>query len=100
MMKIFTLSVGIKGFSLIVILVGFAILFPGCASNKYSSKVAGESVALKVKEDANLIKYATLQPQNTPELASESKSRGMVDIIGKVASTAVNGVKGLIQQRW
>jgi hypothetical protein len=98
MMKIFTLSFGIKGFHLAVFLVGFAILFSGCATNKYSSKVEGESVALKVKEDANLIKYATMQPQNTPELASESKSRGMVDIIGKVASVAANGVISLVDK--
>lgn len=98
MMKIFTLSFGIKEFCLTVILVGFTILFTGCASNKYSSKVNGESVALKVKEDANLIKYSTLKPQNTPELASESKSRGMVDIIGKAASLAVNGVISLMDK--
>lgn len=97
-MKIFTLFFGIKGFHLTVFLVGFAILFSGCAANKYSSKVEGESVVLKVKEDANLIKYATMQPQNTPELASESKSRGMVDIIGKVASVAVNGVISLVDK--
>lgn len=98
MMKIFTLSFGIRGFHLIVFLVGFAFLFSGCATNKYSSKVEGESVVLKVKEDANLIKYSTLQPQNTPELASDSKSRGMVDIIGKVASAAVNGVISLVDK--
>lgn len=97
-MKIFTLSFGIKGFHLSVFFAGFVILFSGCVANKYSSKVEGESVALKVKEDANLIKYATMQPQNTPELASESKSRGMVDIIGKVASTAVNGVISLVDK--
>ena len=96
MMRIFTLSFGIKGFHLTVFLVGFAILFSGCATNKYSSKVEGESVALKVKEDANLIKYATMQTQSTPELASESKSRGMMDIIGKVASVAVDGVISLV----
>lgn len=95
-MKIFTLSFGIKEFRLAVFLAGFAVLVSGCATNKYSSRVEGESVALKVKEDANLIKYATMQPQSTPELASVSKSRGMVDIIGKVASAAVNGVITLV----
>jgi hypothetical protein len=96
MMKIFTLSIGIKGFYPAVFIAGFAILFSGCATNKYSSKVEGESVALKVKEDANLIKYATMQPQSAPELASESKNRGMMDIIGKVASVAANGVISLV----
>ncbi len=95
-MKIFTLFFGIKGLNLTVFLAGYAILFSGCAANKYSFKTEGESVVLKVKEDANLIKYATMQPQNTPELASESKSRGMVDIIGKVASAAVDGVISLV----
>jgi len=98
MMKIFTLFFGNKGFYLTILLVGFAILFSGCATNKYSSKVEGESVALKVKEDANMIKYATMQPQSTPELASESKSRGMMDIIGKVASVAANGVISLVDK--
>ncbi len=95
-MKKFTHFFSIKGFHLTVFLAGSVILLAGCAANKYSSKIKGESVVIKVKEDANLIKYATLQPQNTPELASDSKSRGMMDIIGKVASVAVNGVISLV----
>jgi hypothetical protein len=97
-MKKNTLSYILAGFQLTLLLVGFAALFSDCAANKYSSKVNGESVALKIKEDANLIKYATMQPQNTPELASASKSRGMMDIVGQVASAAVNGVILLVDK--
>ena len=83
-------------FRLIFLQLGFVILFLGCASNKYSSKIEGESVTLKVNEDANLIKYAAMQPQNTPELASASKSRGLEEIVGQVASAAVNGIISLV----
>jgi hypothetical protein len=85
-------------FYLTRILIGSVILISGCAANKYSSKTAGEDVALKVKEDADLIKYATLQPQNTPELASASKSRGLMDIVGQAASAAVSGVISLVNK--
>jgi len=85
-----------SGLQFVCLLVGFAILLTGCAANKKFSKVEGESVALKVKEDANLIKYASMQPQNTPELASASKSRGMVDIVGQVASVAVSGIISMV----
>ena len=88
----------IAGFHFTLLAVGLAILFSGCTANKYSSKIEGESVTIKIKEDANLIKYATLQPQNTPELASASKSRGMMDIVGQVASAAVNGVISLVDK--
>jgi|GEM_PF-716518 len=83
---------------LTLLLVGSAILFSGCTANKYSSKVEGEKLSLKVKEDANLIRYATMQPQNTPELASATKSRGMMDMVGQVASAAVNGVISLMDK--
>lgn len=97
-MKKITFNFIIAGFQLSLLVFGFTILFSGCAANKYSSKVEGESVALKVKEDANLIKYATMQPQNTPELASASKSRGMMDLLGQVTSAAVDGVISLVDK--
>jgi hypothetical protein len=97
-MKKNSFSYSISGFQLTFLMVGFAILFSGCSANKYSAKVEGEAVSLKVKEDADLIKYATMQPQSTPELASASKNRGMVDIVGKVASAAVDGVISLVDK--
>lgn len=81
----------------VVICLGFFFL-SGCTANKYSYKVKGESVALKIKEDANLIQYATMKPQNAPELASGDKDRGVVEIVGKVASAAVDGVIFLVDK--
>ena len=83
--------------SISILVTGLFIL--GCSANKYSYKVKDESLALKVSENSNLIRYATMQPQNIPDLASRGeKNRGAVDVVGKVASLAIDGVILLVDK--
>lgn len=83
---------------IVVIIFGGLVMLTNCTASKYSYKVKGESLELNVKEDANLIKYATMKPQNAPKLASGDKDRGVEDIVGKVASAAVDGVILLVDK--
>jgi hypothetical protein len=92
-MRTIKIFFGTSGKWLTLLLVIFAILYSGCVANKYSYKVKGEKMALKVNENAALIKYETMNFQTIPQdLAYNDKNKGFLDMAGKVVSAAVEGV--------
>lgn len=78
-----------------VILAGL-IFFSGCTATKYSYKKEGEQVALKLEEDPYLIVYATMRPQEIPDLAM--RSRGVADMAGVAVSAAIQGIIYLVEK--
>ncbi|MCX6251727.1 MAG: hypothetical protein NTX61_13365 [Bacteroidetes bacterium] len=83
----------------VILFVCFVVIFPGCVANKYSSKVKGESMALRVKENSDLIRYATLKPQVIPDLASRTeRNRGVIDFATIAVSEAIGGIINLVDK--
>jgi hypothetical protein len=72
------------------------IFLTGCVATKSSYKTKGEEVALNITEDVSLIAYATMRPQEIPDLAS--RSRGVADMAGKAISAAVQGIIFLVDK--
>lgn len=94
-MNAVTSFIGRRGILIPLLLLAAAFL-TGCASTKNSYKTKGEAVDLAIAEDPSLIRYATMRPQEIPDLAA--RSRGVVDIAGKAVSAAVQGIIILVDK--
>jgi hypothetical protein len=95
-MKIINRCPGLNLLCIIGFLSIYAVVSPGCTASRYSFKTEKDSLLIRVNENPDMIKYYAMQPQNPPEPVSDSKSRGLLDIIGQASSAAVSGVVALV----
>lgn len=82
-------------FIAIVLMAG---IFAGCSSSRLGEAVAQDQLKMKVKEQADVIDYASLKLQPVPDMAERAqKNRGPISgLAGGAISLATNAVKQMI----